>query len=504
MRHFGLALCLFSIGIATGCSRGSLNGDPLDEVASVSAANRPALQACLAAPDLPGNHWPAGAGKARCWLSLEQEPSLKEIAATLSEPDGAVKLDRRYAEILAAHYNDPVHRDALFAAYQDFGTSEGQRLADDWLAKSRGSAFAHMAKGQAALGAAWKARGSRYAADTTDPQFAGMSEQLKIAVPLLESALHDEPRLSPACVDLMDIGDIVGAAALHEAAAQHCSRIDPLSWHVNSMLLTAADPRWGGSFDALDRVVEQIRLREPNSPMLASLLAKGIGRRVYMGWSDDFKLAPIAAGLERTALMAPDPFYLAKAGVAAEHAGNLPKALAYISQALRFAPNEANFLIDRAALRTRMGDRPHALTDALHAAAQPDDCGCRNDADLAMVFFDLHRINEERAELQKVLGNAGQKENHQWALSALCKTYAMEADNEHGLACAKQLADEFPDDSEALYLHALFLYATHDPGAADADARFRKLANASDPGVQGEIAQLNELKNPGAQANQER
>ncbi len=147
MKHFGLALCLFSIGIANGCSRDSFNGDPLDEVASVSAANRPALQACLAAPDLPGNHWPAGAGKARCWLSLAQEPSLKEIAATLSEPDGAVKLDRRYAEILAAHYNDPMHRDALFAAYQDFGTAEGQRLADDWLAKSRGSAFAPHGQG---------------------------------------------------------------------------------------------------------------------------------------------------------------------------------------------------------------------------------------------------------------------------------------------------------------------------------------------------------------------
>lgn len=501
MRQFCLALCMVSIGIANGCSR---NPDPLDDVSSVPAADRPALQACLAAPDLPDNHWPAGAGKARCWLSVPQNPSLKEIAATLREPDGAVKLDRRYAEILAAHYNDPVHRDALFAAYQDFGTTEGQRLADDWLAKSRGSAFAHMAKGQAALGAAWKARGSQYAADTTDPQFAGMTEQLKIAVPLLESALHDEPRLSPACVDLMDIGDIVGAAALHEAAAQHCTRIDPLSWHVNSMLLAAADPRWGGSFDALDRAVEQIRLREQKSPMLASLLAKGIGRRVYMGLSDDSKLAPIAAELERTARTAPDPFYLDKAGVAAEQAGNPPKAMVYISQALRFAPNEANFLIDRAELRTRMGDRPHALTDALHAAALPDDCGCRHDSDLAMIFFDLHRISEERTELQKVMANPAQRENRVWALTALCKSYAMERDNEHGLPCSKQLAEELPGDSEALYLHALFLYAAHDPDAAEADARFRKLVNASDPSDQAEIAQLDELKNPGGQANQGR
>jgi len=147
-------LCVLTICFVSGCS-----GNPLDDMSSVPAADRAALKECLAVPDLPDNRWPENAGKARCWLSLPQSPSLKEIAATLKEPDGALKLDRRYAEILAAHYNDPMHRDSLFRAYKEFGTPAGQLLATDWMTKAPGSQFARMAKGEAALEAAWDARG---------------------------------------------------------------------------------------------------------------------------------------------------------------------------------------------------------------------------------------------------------------------------------------------------------------------------------------------------------
>jgi hypothetical protein len=230
MRLIGLALCVLSLCLFNGCA-----GDPIEDVSSVPEGNRAALQACFAAPDLPGNHWPAGAGKARCWLSmLPQNPSLRDIEATLKEPDGALKLERRYADILAAHYKDPVHRDLLFLAFKDFRTPEGERVAKDWIAKSSGSAFAHIAMGDAAIKEAWKARGNKFVADTTGAQFDGMTAQLKIAVPLLLSALRDEPRLSPACVDLMEIANMVGDANLRESAANHCAKVDPLSWHVNN------------------------------------------------------------------------------------------------------------------------------------------------------------------------------------------------------------------------------------------------------------------------------
>jgi len=486
MKLFTLVLCVLTICCVSGCS-----GNPLDDVSSVPAADRAALQECLATPDLPDNRWPENAAKARCWLSLPQSPSLKDIAAMLKEADGALKLDRRYAEILEAHYKDPLHRGSLFRAFVGFATPEGQLLAAEWMTKAPGSEFARMAKGEAALEAAWAARGGEYANKTSDAQFEGMTEQLKLAVPSLLQALHDDPRLSPACVDLMEIGEMISDAQLHAAAAQHCAKIDPLSWQVNEALLTDADPRWGGSFDAIDGVVEQIRLREKDSPMLASLLSKGIGRRAYMPFNDDINLVPIVQKLDLAALTAPDAFYIDRAGLAYEQAGNRPKALIYYTQALRFAPDEASFLIHRAQLLTKMGDVLAAFKDAKRAEIQPDDCGCKDDANLALVFRTLMRVDDERAELQKA---EKQPKNHLWALTTLCKTYIeYDFDREHGLPCTKQLAEELPNDSEAMYLRALTLYIVHDPEAAEFDARFRKIADTNDPGDVAEIKQLEQF-----------
>jgi tetratricopeptide (TPR) repeat protein len=489
MKSFALIACLLSVCLASGCVP-----NPFEDLASVPAADRVALKECLDAPDLPDNQWPENAAKARCWLSLPQDPSLKEIAALLQQTGGASQLDRRYADILAAHYADRSHRGRLFRAYQDFGTPEGQRLAADWLAKSPGSPFARLARGEAALGAAWKERGNAYMADTTQAQLAGMTEQLKIAVPMLQMALRTESRLSPACVDLMNIGDMIGDPDLHEAAAQHCIKVDPLSWNVNAMYLQGFDPRWGGSFDAMDHVIEQMRVREENDPILASLLAIGIGRRAYLPIDDETKLAPIATELERAARTAPDAFYIDKAGKAAAQSVKLQKALTYYSEALRFAPDEPDFLIDRAELLARMGNGRLALADAHRAMARPDACNCRDDHDrLAMIFERFGQIDDERSELQRVVQDKD-KDQRRWALLTLCQTYfARGFDSVHGLACTKQLVEAFPDDSEANYMRALSLYIVHDPGAAEFDARFRKLADPNADGYTSETAQLDQF-----------
>lgn len=468
--------------------------DPFDDMSSVAVADRPALQACLAATDLPGNHWPVRAGKARCWLSLPQSPSLGEIAVLLKAPHGAAKLDRRYAEILAADYADPAHRETLFRAYQDFGTDVGQRVAQEWLRKSPKSVFAQMARGDAALGAAWKFRGSQYADKTTSVQFTAMAEQLKIAVPILLAVLRVEPKLSPACVDLMQIGNMIGDPGLSESATQHCMKVDPFSLHVNDMWLTGFDPRWGGSFDELDRAVQQIRLREPKSPMLASLLSKGIGRRAYMSLEDNSRLLPIAVQLDQAAVTAPDAFYLDKAGVAADQAGNYREARDYFAQALRFAPNAADFLIDQASWLARTGDHAHAMANVQLAQAQPDDCGCKDHASIAAVLLELNQLAPARVELHKALQKPDQR---LWAMTRLCQTYFMAGfDRDGGLSCTKQFVEEFPDNSEALYLRALALYIVHDPGAKEFDARFRKHADMSNEGQRSEIEQLNQFIQP--------
>lgn len=489
-------IALAFLSVATASCHWAAESDPLDNVSLVAAADRPALQACLAASDPPGNHWPARAGKARCWLSLPQSPSLDEISTLLEEPHGAVKLERRYTEILAAHYADPAHRDALFRAYMDFQTERGQQLADLWLRKSPGSAFAKLAKGDAELGAAWAARGGEYAAKTTDAQFAAMRERLKVAVAFLREAWETEPKLSPACVDLSEIGNMSSDASLRDSAEQECMKLDPLSWHVNDMWLTELDPRWGGSFDELDRAVDEIRSHVAESPMLASLLSKGIGRRAYMQLDDYSTLLPIKSELESAASTAPDVFYLDKAGVAAIQAGDYVRGEHYLSQAIRFAPDDVDVLIDHAEWNMRTGNRGQALSEIHRAQAQPDDCGCNDHAGIASVLLKLGQVKDGRLELQKA---ALKPDQRLWAMTSLCQTYFMGGfEREGALSCTSQFVADFPDDAEALYLRALALYIVHDPAAKEFDSRFRLRADGSDPGRQKELQQLDQFAQPAA------
>lgn len=427
-------IALLFLSLAMASCHTAAESDPFDNMSSVTAADRPALQACLATSDSPDNHWPAHAAKARCWLSLPQSPSLDEISTLLKEPHGAVKLERRYAEILAAHYVDPVHRDALFRAYQDFQTERGQQLADLWLRESPRSAFAKLAKGDAALGAAWTARGRAYADKTTDAQFAAMTEHLKVAVAFLQAAFETEPKLTPACVDLMDIGNMVGDPSLRDSAKQACMKADPLSWHVNDMWLTELDPRWGGSFDQLDRAVDVIRSHVAESPMLASLLSKGIGRRAYMQLEDRSTLLPIKPALESAASTAPDVFYLDKAGVAAMQDGDYARAGSYLSQAIRFTPDDVGVLIDHAEWAARRGNQGQALSDLHRAQAQPDDCGCKDDAGIASVLLELGQAKDGRLELQRA---ALRPDQRVWAMTRLCQTYLMDGFEREGARLAQ-------------------------------------------------------------------
>jgi len=457
------------------------------------------LQRCLAYPDLPGNHWPAGSARGRCGLFQIQDPPLDRIAATLAAPGGAAQLDREYAQLLEAHYRDPTHGEVLFDAYQDFGTANGQKIAASWLEKSPQSAFAMMAKGRAAYGAAGDARGTDFIGKTSNSQIDAMNAQLAIAVPLLKAALTREPRLSPACVDLMWAAAMVNDRNGHDAAAKQCMAIDPLSWTVNSAWLRGYDPRWGGSFRSMDRAIDEIRTRVPANPALGSLLAKSIGLRVFLGrdWNSD--LTGIAKVLDHAAVTAPDSFYIGQAGIAAKQAKNNQKALGYLSQALRFAPNYSLFLVERGELRKSMGDRAGARADLHRAMALvKDDCDCRDDERIFQLLLGLESIEEKRMAFQSDMKSP---EKHEWASYRMCETYINDAyDRERALACTKQLADEFPNSAEALFMRSFVLYRTHEPGAAEVAARFHQVADPSDERQQQMISALARISSPEGQA----
>jgi hypothetical protein len=261
-------------------------------------------QRCLAYPDLPGNEWPAGAAIARCVLMRRPMLTLDEIEKMLSQPGGAAELDKRYASLLQAHYDDPLQKEQIFVSYEIFDKSEhSQRVAEQWLGESPKSTYAKLALGVVHAEQGWHARGDKFAKETPRASLEAMQKQFLVAVPLLLEALKQEPRLSPACNELAAIGRM-SSDRLQQGAMAACLSNDPASYHVLREWLMEAQPKWGGSADAMRSVVAYTAARVDKYPILGSLLAAAAGYDA----SNEHDLERSLPGLVSAVKIAPNAF----------------------------------------------------------------------------------------------------------------------------------------------------------------------------------------------------
>lgn len=484
-----------ALALLVGCTRGEGQAAPADAVsastppdttgwnahlAAASAADRiaDAVERCRAYPDLPGNAWPAGSAQAHCGRLADASPTRAEIESMLATDDGATRLEREFAERLDAHYRDPASSEAIFRAYQDFSSDDdSRRVAELWLAKSPASAFARMAMGRHLVSAAGNARGTRSMVETPEANRQTMQRLMGRGVAMLQSALESQPRLSPACVDLMVAARLVGDDNLRDTSTAHCLETDPLSWSVRFQWLMLKDPRWGGSYEALDAAIEQIRTLVPRNPALGVMLARGIGLRAYLPYLGGAPLRDLSAGFEQASLIGPDPLFIGNAGIAAKERGDLRKAFVYLSQGLRFAPGEARFLGARAEVRRKLQDFEGAVADARRAIELDDGSG-RNHTVLGQSLAKLGRVVEARDAYQHAMQFPKQR---QWAFRRWCETYILGGvQRDEALACTQGLLGEYPDDAEALFMRSWVLYELKDPAAPETAARFHAAADMND------------------------
>ncbi len=291
---------------------------------------------CRAYPDLPGNRWPAAAGRARCALLRAPALSLAQVRAELDRPGGAAGLERRYAAALDAHYRDPAEREQIFLAMSVFdGSAEAGDLAQRWRQAAPDSAYASLALGKHYLGAGARARGNRFAADTDPKRLAQMQEWFALALPLLQRAQALEPRLSPACEAMAQLGMHVSEELTGQAMAQ-CLAVDPDSYFVVYRMMLAAQPEWGGSVVQMQEAADYAAARAGRNPMLGALVAEAQGYPVVHRHDDP------AMTLERKneiARMAPSAGILDAVADAQAAAGDAWASVATRSQYLRYRPD---------------------------------------------------------------------------------------------------------------------------------------------------------------------
>ena|SRR6478672_1189528 len=347
---------------------------PPAEYAAYVAAMRKAdaitdpLQRCLAYPDLPGNTWPAGAAKARCTMFLTPARySLDAIDATLKKPGGAAELETAFAALLEAHFKEPAQREQISIAlmvFRDADLEKAERIARAWRAAAPDSAFARVALGHVLARRGWNARGTDYVGKTPAENLKKMSGYFVDAAKEYMAALEGTSRLLPACEGLMAIGR-QSSDDLQTYATERCLYIDPTSYYVVDELMTAAEPRWGGSEQAMKSVAAYAQEKAAINPVLSVFASHAAYYEIErMDDGDEQAIAVLAPA----ALQVPNAAYLREAGGAYLRKGDDWKALAFLSQALRFMPGYAQESRFRALVLRRLGESKWARADAERAA----------------------------------------------------------------------------------------------------------------------------------------
>lgn len=275
-----------------------------DYLVKARAAERIAdpLQRCLAFPDLPGNHWPAGHAAAHCrFLALRRHPvlSLDAVAGYLSRHDAA-GLRTRLDGYLARHFDSRRHGEDIHTVFDQFhADARSDRLSLQWLQQAPADPYANLARARYLVAKAWKERGGQYAKDTPASNMENMDALVDRSVPLFQKAIEFEPQLMPAYIGLMDAAMLIGRRDLIDAAFARAIEQDPACLFLVRQRMRTLLPRWGGSYPALQAYMEQLEPLLGAHPGIAIYLPMAYEDRASYEQGDDYFKAPSAALLDK-------------------------------------------------------------------------------------------------------------------------------------------------------------------------------------------------------------
>lgn len=446
---------------------------PPAEYAAYVAAMRKAdaitdpLQRCLAYPDLPGNSWPAGAAKARCTMFLTPARySLDDIDAKLKQAGGAAELEAAFNALLDAHFKEPAQREQLrmaLAVFMDKDHARAERIARAWRAAAPDSAFARVALGHVLANRGWDARGTKYASDTPEENLRKMSGYFVDAAKEYMAALEGKSRLLPACEGLMAIGR-QSSDDMKTYATERCLYIDPTSYYVVDELMNAAEPRWGGSEEAMKSVAAYAQEKAAINPVLSVFAFNDAYYEISR--MDDGDAESIAV-LEPAALQVPNAAYLRMVGGAYLRKADYWKALAYLSQALRFMPSYAQESRFRALVLRQLGETAWARADAERAATL-DPANGHAQQQLGRIVRVLDGPDAAIPHFKRALADPRTRED---AYNDLCGSLIDARRTDEAGTCVDELLEAYPENPEG-WRQRLVVIGFDAPGSLQAMERF--------------------------------
>ena len=248
-------------------------------------------------------------------------------------------------------------------------------LLDEWEKQLPDSYVPHLAKAEYLIASGLKARGDKWADETSKQQFARMNDYFAQGLTEVKEVLSRNKRVSEAYVLLIRAAKTSeGPEFVRKITLAGLAEV-PASFAIRRAFMTSLEPRWGGSYDAMEKFARDSESRIRENPEIAVL--KGFAdhnRAVVLTWKDDYAGAlplytrAISEGGDL------DLFYRDR-GRALQKLGHSADALVDFERADQLGPQNPDTLVAMAYALVYLG-RTKEARDKLNIAAQlavPDE-----------------------------------------------------------------------------------------------------------------------------------
>ena len=446
------------------------------------------LQRCLQYPNPPGSHWSLVAIKAYCDYRYQTVVPFSRVRELVQHGD-AKQLDRLFADALRKQRTQPEARGLLDRTYRhdfDTGALDVRAIVDAWKRQSPDSAFAYAASGWSYAAMALDARGTAFANETSQSQFDSMNRLLIQATGDLDHAVQLDPQLTSAYVAMITAGGLGSDSRYALNAGQRGLSVDPANYSIYLSLLWLAQPKWGGSIEAMQTVAKTAQQQAKANLLL--LLLRPLPAATKANLENCSCGPPMRLDQVRRVLDKPVPNrWLDPIGRELYRADQRAAAVIYLSEVLRFNPLMSGDMGRRSADLADLGYPAWALEEANRAVTMAHNAFALGNR--AYVYKVTHNYQGEIQDLRAALKL---DPDDAWSLTQLGEVYVHQTHQwDEAWATANRLIQMHPKDPNGWILRAHVQMDQPRPGLRDTITYFLQHFG-NDPSERSAVAKMRE------------
>jgi tetratricopeptide (TPR) repeat protein len=254
-------------------------------------------------------------------------------------------LNSKLEECQSAYDQDYEEEDNVFDAFAVFHHADPsyEPIFNEWVQKFPSSYVPFMARAEYYSACGWKSRGGAWANQTSEKQFDEMKRYFVLAMQDIADAIKINPQLDVGYEMMISIGSAVSNEELKENSLAEALKHHPYAHRVRKQYLYSLTPRWGGSYNKMEKFVDEAERSSMYNPRLKMLRAaipadKGSIAAIEGNYDDAVKFYTEALKYANQASS------YALRGMNQERLLDNRRALADYEQALALDPNNPEYL----------------------------------------------------------------------------------------------------------------------------------------------------------------